>query len=99
MDTKAIADDLDRISAAVRRIRSQIGSEDCMAVSDVAQTLGVSTITVRRLDKAGALTSEKIGKRRRWKRVDIERYREQQQSKTSFESSVNSQAKDEFEEI
>lgn len=52
--------------------------EKLMDVHDVAQYIGLSAFTVRRLAKEGALPAAKFGRAYRFKRDDIDGYMRQQ---------------------
>lgn len=49
-------------------------NDNLMDVAEAAQYVGLSTFTVRRLAKNGALPAAKIGRAYRFKREDIDSY-------------------------
>lgn len=56
-------------------------------VDDTAQYIGLSSFTVRRLAKQGALPAAKIGRAYRFRREDIDAYLREQYSKVAANES------------
>ncbi len=78
MNKETIIRELDRISEAVRGIRKSLNVEDYIGTSEVAELLGVSEATVRRLDESGVLPATRSkGNQRRWVAGEVAAYKHQ----------------------